>query len=120
MEVTLGQCGGRGNVPCGAVSGGDGKQNGVVRSDFAKLLAQEKGGFVKQRGKLIQKMAADVLGDGGRLVETKEVLRQTADEKIRPGAILQRPAWMEPGSFLVTERLAGVSVPCGARTDGLD
>ena len=105
VQVPLGQCRGRRNLPRRAVPGCDGKENGVVRSDFTKLLPQQKSRFVKQRRELVEQVPSDVVGDGGRIIEAEEVLRQTADEEIRTGAIRLRPARMEPGSFQVTERL---------------
>ena len=83
VQAALRQPGGGGNCGRGAVTGRQGMQNRLIRRDLAQLLAQQKGGFMKQGREFGEQMVADIAVDGAAVVEAEQVLRQTADQEVR-------------------------------------
>ena len=104
-QVPLRQFGGGGDGRRGAVAGGDGEEHRVVGRDLAQFLAQQERRLVEQRRELVDQVAADVAADGPGVVEAEQVLRQAADQEVRPRPVFQRPARMEPGRLQIAERL---------------
>ena len=87
MQAALRQPGGGGNCGRGAVTGRHGMQDRLIRRDLAQLLTQQNGRFMKQGREFGQQVVADIAVDGAAVVEAEQVLRQTANQKVRLGLI---------------------------------